>query len=100
MSFAVTPPHGTEHDTCNTSSWIAVSHHPDEVTVISSSSPPDTDLGDQFIQPPAEQVLQLISHLDHKPAKSMRSISAIHQRSKLCNKGLTLHQNDQYTAQM
>ena len=88
VCFVVTPSYSTEHDTCNTSSWIAMSHHPDDVIVISLSSAPDTDLGDQFTKPPAEQVLQLISHLDHKPAKHTRLISAIHQRCKLQKKAL------------
>ena len=72
ISFDVTPSYSTENGSYNTSSWITVSHHPDDLNVISSSSPPDTDLGDQFMQPPAEQVLQLISHFDHKPAKHTR----------------------------
>ena len=33
-----------------------MSHHPDDVTVISIGSPPYIDLDDQFIQPSAEQV--------------------------------------------
>ena len=53
-----------------------MSHHPDDVIVISSSSPPDTDLSYQFIQPTGEHVLHLISHLDHKNAKCTRLISA------------------------
>ena len=65
VSFDVTPPYSTES---STSTWIVVSHHPNDVTVTSSNPPPDTDLGDQFIQPSAELVLQLISHFDHKPA--------------------------------
>ena len=46
---------------CDTSFWILVLHQPDDVIAILSSSPPDTDHGDQFIQPLAEQVLQLIN---------------------------------------
>ena len=67
VSFTVTSP----------SSWITVSHHPEDVIVISSSSPQDIDLSDQFIHPTAEQVLQLTSHLDHKPAKHTRSMFAM-----------------------
>ena len=37
----------------------------------------NTDLSDQFIQPAAEQVLQLTSNLDHEPAKHTRSMFAI-----------------------
>ena len=77
MSFDVTPPYSTESSTCNTSMWIVVSHHQDDVIVIFSNSALDIDLGDQFIQPSAEQVLQLISHFDHKPAKCTRSMPAI-----------------------
>ena len=32
----------------------------------------NTDLNDDFIQPPAEQVLQLISNIKHRPAKHTR----------------------------
>ena len=84
--FAVMLPYSTAHDTNNISSWITVSHHPDDVIVISSSSPLVKDLSDQFIQPTAEHILQLISHLDHKPGNHTRSISAIHQKCKLCKK--------------
>ena len=75
-----------------------MSHHPDDVLVISSISSPDTDLGDQFIQPSAEQVLQLISHFDHKPAKYTRLIPPIHQRHKLHEMALKLHKNIQLAA--
>ena len=96
----MTPSYSTEMALATHSAWITMSHHPDDVIVISSSSPAGTDLGDQFIQPPAEQVLQLISHFDHKPAKHTTLMSAIHQRHKLCMKALKLHQNVQYTAQL
>ena len=91
VSFAVMSPYSTGYDTDNISFWITVSHHPENVIVISSSSPPDTDLSVHFTQPTAEQVLQLTSHLDHKPAKHTRSIFALHQRCKLCKKALQLH---------
>ena len=75
--FDVTPPYSTGSTTCNTAFWILVLYHPGYVIIISSSSPWDTDLGEQFIQPPAEHVLQLISNLNHKPAKHTRSMPAI-----------------------
>ena len=98
MSFDVTPPYSTGSRTSNTSFWIVVSHHPGNVIIISSNSPPDTDLGDQFIQPPAEYILQLISNLNYKSAKGKRLMLAIHQRCKLWKKALNLHQSAQLTA--
>ena len=78
MSFDMTLPYSTGSSTYNTSFWILLSHCPDNVIVLSSSSPPDTDLGDQFIQCPAEKVLQVISNTKNKPEKGTRSIPAIH----------------------
>ena len=100
LSFDVTPPYSTESGTCNTSSQIIVSHHWDDVIVISFSSPLDIDLGDQFNQLPAEQALQLISHFDHKSAKHTRLMLSIHQRCNLHRKELKLHQNFQLTTQL
>ena len=71
MSFDVTLPHSTASNTCNALFWILVSHHPDSVIIVSSSSPYD-DLDDQFVQPPTEQVQQVISNIKHKPTKHMR----------------------------
>ena len=95
--FDVTPPYSNGSSTYNTLSWIIVSHHSDDVPVISSSFPPDIDLGNKFIQPSAE-VLQLISHFDHKPTNHTKSMPAIHQRCKLCKKALKLCQSAQLAA--
>ena len=35
--------------------WIHVSHHPDDVIIISPSTLPDSDLDEDFSQPPAER---------------------------------------------
>ena len=55
VSFDVTSPNSTESSTCNTSSWIIIWHHPDDIIVILLGSPLDTDFSDQFTQPSAEQ---------------------------------------------
>ena len=55
--------------------WILVSHHLHDVITISLSMPLDSDLGDVFTQPPAEQVLQLIYNI--KNTKWTRSLTAI-----------------------
>ena len=47
-------PYSTEFDTDNTSPWITVSHHPKDVIVISTNSPPDPDLSDKFVHPTVE----------------------------------------------
>ena len=85
-SSAVTSPYSRGYDTDNTSSWITVSHHSEDVIVISSNSSPDPDLSDQFTHPRVEQVVQLINKLDPKPVKHMRSLAAIYQRWKLHKK--------------
>ena len=56
----ITLPFSTANNPGNILDWILVSHHPDDVIIISSCSSPDTDLNDEFIQPIAEKVLQLI----------------------------------------
>ena len=71
-------PYSTGYYTDNNAHWIIVSHHPEDGAVISSNSSPDPYLSGQFIQPIAEQVLQLTSHLDQKPVKHTRSMVAIH----------------------
>ena len=83
VSFTVMSLYSRGHDTDNTSSWITVSHHPEDVIVISSNASLDPDLIDQFIQPTAEQVLQLTSHLDHKPVKYTRSVFAICSKTQV-----------------
>ena len=76
MSFDVTLPFSTANSTLNTSFWILVSHDPDDVIIISSCSPLDTECHDEFIQPLTEQILQLINNIKHKPTKHTRSITA------------------------
>ena len=73
MSFYVTLPYSTTSSTCNILFWILVSH-PDDVIIVSVSSSLDANLDDQFIHPPTEQILQLISNIKHKPTKYTRSI--------------------------
>ena len=75
MSFDVTLPYSTASSTCNTSYWVLVSHHPDDVIIVSSCTPLDADPNDEFIQPPTE--LQLISNIEHTPTKHTRSKTAI-----------------------
>ena len=62
MSF-VEPHFSTPYSSYKTLNWIFVSHYPDDVIMISPSSPPDLDLGDVFTQPPAEEILQLIYNI-------------------------------------
>ena len=70
--------YSTSHDADSTSTWITVSHHPNDVIAISSGSPLDADLSDQFIHPTPEQTLQLTNQHHHKCAKHLRSMLAIH----------------------
>ena len=74
MSFDVTLPFNMTNSTCNISYQILVSHHPDDVIIVSSCSPLDAKLNDEFIQPPEDQTLQLISNIKHRHT---RPISAI-----------------------
>ena len=53
----MTLPFSTASNPGNILYWILVSHHSDDVIIISSISSPDTDLNDEFIQPLTEQVL-------------------------------------------
>ena len=57
--------------------WIFVSDHPDDVIMISPSSPLDADLSDVFTQAPAEQVLQPIYNIKNTHAKQTRSLMAM-----------------------
>ena len=84
MSFDMTFQYSTTSSTCNTLLWIFVSHHPDHAIIVSTGFPPETDLDDKFIQPPTEQVLQLISNI--KSTRCTRSMPAICQRCKLHRK--------------
>ena len=54
-----------------------LSHHPYDVITISPSFPPDSELGDVFTQPPAEQVLQLIYNIKNAHTRGTRSLTAI-----------------------
>ena len=45
--------------------WTLVSHHPDDVIFVSPSTPPDLNPNDNFCQPPAEEILQLIKNIKH-----------------------------------
>ena len=87
-SLVMISPYSIGYDTENISSWITVSHHPKDVTVISSNLPSVPDLSDQFIHPTAEQVLQQTNQLYHKPVKCMRLMFAIHWKCKLNKKAL------------
>ena len=80
--------YSTSYNTDNTSACLTVSYHPKDVIVISSNSPPDPDLSDQFIHPTLEQILQFTNQLDHKPVKCLSAVFAIHQRHKLHKKAL------------
>ena len=53
--------------------WILVSHHPDDVIFISASTPLGSDLDDNFSQPPAEKIPQLIENIKymHKAYKTI-----------------------------
>ena len=63
MVLVMLSPYSTGYDTDNTSSWLTVSYHFEDVIVISSNSPPDPDLSDQFVHPIVEQVLQITTNL-------------------------------------
>ena len=90
MSFDVKLPYSTASRTCNTLLWILVSHQPDDVIIVSSGSSLETDFDDQFIQPPTEQVLLVISNV--KTSRHTRLMPANHWRCKLCKNTLKLHQ--------
>ena len=47
-------PFNSVNDLYNSLHWILVLHNPDDVITISSSSYPDTDLNDDFVQPQTE----------------------------------------------
>ena len=74
--------------------WILLSHHPDVIIIISYSSSTDTDRNAEFIPPPAEQVLQLISNIKHAPTKHTRSVTAIQWWCRLCKRTSKLHQSN------
>ena len=76
MSLDVTLPFSIASSTCNTSYCILVSHHPDDVIMVLSCSSLDAELSEEFIQPPTEQVLQLISNIKYNPTKHIGSITA------------------------
>ena len=54
---------GTHCSTTNSSyvklDWILVSHHPDDIIIKSPSTPPDSDIDDDFSQTPAKEILLL-----------------------------------------
>ena len=66
----VIKPHNSLH-------LILVSHHPDDVITSSSSSYLDIYLNDDFAQPLAEQVLQLINNIKPTTVNCTRLITAI-----------------------
>ena len=73
----MTLPFSAANNPGNILHWILLSHHPDDVIIISSRSSPNTDLNDEFMQPPGEQVLQLISNTKQTPVELTQSITAI-----------------------
>ena len=42
--------------------WILVSYHSDDIIIMSANTSPDSDIEDNFSQPPAEEILQLIEN--------------------------------------
>ena len=82
----MTSPYSTGYDTDNTSSGITVSHHHEDLIVISSNLPPGTTL--------------TTNQLEHKPVKCMGSVFATHHRHMVCKKALKMHQYVQHMAQL
>ena len=95
MSFDVTLPFSTASSTCNTSYWILVSHHSDDVIIVSSCSPLDTKLGDEFTQPPTEQVLQLIreNNIKTQTYKAQNTNNFHLMKMQAVQEDLKLHQS-------
>ena len=57
--------------------WLLVSHHPDGVIITSPSTPPDSNIEDDFCQPLEEKILQCIENIKHTHTRHTRSISAL-----------------------
>ena len=91
MPFDATLPFSTAS---NTSYLILVSHPPDDAIIVSSCFPLNAELNDKFIQPPTEQVLQLVSKIEHKPTKHTTSITPIQRWCRLHKKTSKLHQSN------
>ena len=62
---------------CTKPEWILVSYHQDDVITISASISPDSDLDDDFSQPPAKEILQLIDNIKHIHMRHSRSLNNI-----------------------
>ena len=71
--------------------WILVSYHQDDVITISASTPPDSDLDNDFSQPPAEEILQLIGNVKYTHARHTTSLTAIQQQCKQYKKASKNH---------
>ena len=87
----MTPPYSTENSTCDILNWIVVSHCPDDVTVSSSSSPPDIHPGDQFTQPSVQQSYDLLVTITTNLLNVQDQCIPSVGRGKLCKKALKLH---------
>ena len=74
--------------------WILVPYHPDDVIVISPSSPPDSDLDDVFFASSRRSPKTTSQHQKHTNTRHTRSLTNIRQWCKLHKKYWKSHQSN------
>ena len=74
--------------------WILVSHLPDDVITISTSTSPDVYLDDDFSPSPVAEILQLLENMKHTHARCSWSLTALWQWCKQCREASKSHQSN------